>query len=173
VPFSHPLGLREEIETTSGGAGGVRIGYRVNTPASFEFMFEYGNIFTADEPENQGYSRSSYRLGLNLRLMTPGKTARFVGTLGGGLVIDDIDFTDAMGGACDAGCLEQGASGADPYLINELGFELDFGGVLLGASMQSYFQSTKGIDFESGKNAYDGDVLIHLGGGLRVGYALW
>ena len=65
------------------------------------------------------------------------------------------------------------ASGVDPYFLNELGLELDFGGVLVGASLQSYFQSAKGIDLDNGENAYTDDVLMHFGGGLRVGYAFW
>lgn len=177
VPVGQPkLGAITEFDTKSGGAGGFRVGYRVNTPASFDFMFEYGNIFTTASDANVdiGYSRSSFRVGLNLRLMTPGKTARFVGTLGGGLVVDDIEFTDKNGAACpDTRCSHTMASGVDPYFLNELGLELDFGGVLVGASLQSYFQSAKGIDFDNGENAYTDDVLMHFGGGLRVGYAFW
>jgi hypothetical protein len=174
VPLSHPvLTAPDRIETKSGGAGGVRVGYRVNTPASFDFMFEYGDVFTAHETLDYGYSKQSYRLGVNLRLMTPGKSARFVGNLGGGIVIDDIDVTTRRGAPCTT-CPFTGAWGVDPYLLNELGFELDFSGVLVGASLQTYFQSARGIE-KSGSdiNAFSDDVLIHVGGSLRAGYALW
>jgi hypothetical protein len=176
VPLSHPvLTAPDRIETTSGGAGGVRVGYRVNTPASFDFMFEYGDIFTTNPAGGYGYSKQSYRLGVNLRLMTPGKSARFVGNLGGGIAIDDIDLTAINGGACPAGaCSFLGAWGVDAYLLNELGFELDFSGVLVGACFQSYFQSARGIErTDSEENVYDHDVLVHVGGSLRAGYAFW
>lgn len=176
VPLSHPdMEDYEAIDTTSGAAGGIRVGYRVNTPASFDFMFEYGDIFTenANNTLDYGYSKQSYRLGVNLRLMTPGKSARFVGNLGGGLVIDDIDLTARSGAPCTT-CPFTGAWGVNPYLLNELGFELDFSGVLVGACLQSYFQSARGIE-KSGTeiDAYDHDVLIHIGGSLRAGYAIW
>jgi hypothetical protein len=174
LPISNPLvDFNEGFDPTSGGAGGIRVGYRVNTPASFDFMFEYGDVFTAHETLDYGYSKQSYRLGVNLRLMTPGKSARFVGNLGGGIVIDDIDVTTRRGAPCTT-CPFTGAWGVDPYLLNELGFELDFSGVLVGASLQTYFQSARGIE-KSGSdiNAFSDDVLIHVGGSLRAGYALW
>jgi len=58
--------------------------------------------------------------------------------------------------------------------LNELGFELDFSGVLVGACFQSYFQSARGIErTDSEENVYDHDVLVHVGGSLRAGYAFW
>jgi hypothetical protein len=152
----------------------------VNTPASFDFMFEYGDVFitnpgNGEDVGDYGYSKQSYRLGVNLRLMTPGKSARFVGNIGGGIVIDDIDLSTSNGDACPPQrCPFQGAWGIDPYLLNELGFELDFSGVLVGACLQSYFQSARGIE-KSGTdvNAYDHDVLVSIGGSLRAGYAFW
>jgi hypothetical protein len=180
VPFTHPKDMPDP-DTNSGGSGGIRLGYRVNTPASFDFMFEYGNVYTTntksglnpDAPSTGdiGYTLSSFRFGLNLRLMTPGRVARFVGTIGGGLVYDVVDFSVAKGATCTC----RSASGVDPFLMGELGLELDFGGVLVGAALQSYFQSSRGIktDDEDKALAYESAPLVHLGGGLRVGYALW
>ena len=193
VPLQHPALKHRVLEapllenpvefgTNSGAAGGVRVGYRVNTPAAFEFMFEHGDIFTNDADNaitsdgteiDAGYSKQSYRLGVNVRLMTPGKSARFVGTLGGGIVIDDLDVEQADGAPCPT-CSFPGGWGVDPYLLSELGFELDFSGVLVGACLQSYFQSARGIErSDSEKDLYDEDVLIHIGGSLRAGYAFW
>jgi hypothetical protein len=182
VPFSHPIDMPEP-DITSGGAGGIRLGYRVNTPAAFEFMFEYGNVYTTNLNEKQSpdlpeagavsYTLSSFRFGLNLRLMTPGRNVRFVGSIGGGLVYDVVDF-NAPKSAEDL-CQCRSASGVDPFLMGELGLELDFGGVLLGAALQSYFQSSRGIktDNEAEVLSYKSAPLVHLGGGLRIGYALW
>lgn len=187
VALSHPdVFPYEGFEIRSGGAGGARVGYRLNTTASFDLMFEYGNIFTTNEgndpnslDDNFGYVKQSFRIGGNLRLMTSGKSARFVGTLGGGVVIDLIDLTNRDGGTltfCPGGVCtsHRSASGANPYLLNEVGFELDFSGVLVGACFQTYFQSAKGIDWDDNDaNAYDHDALVHLGGSLRAGYAFW
>jgi hypothetical protein len=170
-----------EPDTNSGGSGGIRVGYRVNTPASFDFMFEYGNVYTTnlktgeipDAPatDTVNYTLQSFRFGLNLRLMTPGRTVRFIGVIGGGLVYDTLHFKAASGVSC--ACRD--ASGVDPFLMGELGLELDFGGVLVGAALQSYFQSSRGIttDDADEASAYASAPLVHLGGGLRVGYALW
>ncbi len=172
VPTAHPVHF-PNADPNSGAAGGLRVGYRVNTPASFDLMFEYGNV-TADTDKTAvgevDYSLSSTRFSLNLRLMTPGKTVRMVGTIGGGFALSDLSaYTDYTGKAsfCPDDC-----TGADPFLLGEIGLELDFGGVLVGLSGQSYFQSTKGM--ETGDDEpYGNDPLIFLGGGLRVGYGTW
>lgn len=178
VPFSHPKDM-PEADTNSGGAGGFRVGYRVNVPASFDFLFEYGNVYTTNERApgktdtpptgDVGYTLSSFRFGLNLRLMTPGRSARFVGSIGGGLVHDTISYSLEN----NASCLCREAEGVDPFLHGDVGFELDFGGVLVGAALQTYFQSSRGIKTEDGALAYASAPLVHLGGGLRVGYAAW
>jgi hypothetical protein len=163
VPFTHPLDMKSP-ESNSGGAGGFHVGYRVNTPAAFDFMFEYGNVLTTSTKDaNIGYTLQSFRFGLNVRLMTPGRTVRFVGSIGGGLVYDLVDYNITNGAAC----LCRSASGVDPYLMGELGLELDFG--------ESYFQSSRGIKTSGAQQtfAYSSSPLVHLGGGLRVGYALW
>lgn len=180
VPLSQPRDMPAP-EYNSGGAGGIRVGYRVNTPASFDFLFEYGNVYTTNAatstdlgPLKAGdvaYTLSSFRFGLNLRLMTSGRTVRFVSTIGGGLVYDIVDFKVAK----SVTCVCRPASGVDPFLLTEIGLELDFGGVLVGAALVSNFQSSRGIktDDEDEALAYESAPLVHLGGGLRVGYALW
>lgn len=179
-PFSHPVDTGG-AEVTSGGTGGIRLGYRVNTPAAFEFMFEYGNVYTTNLNEKRlpelppegsvSYTLTSFRFGLNLRLMTPGRNVRFVGSVGGGLVYDIVDFSTTESEQPLCRC--RPASGVDPFLMGELGIELDFSGVLLGAALQSYFQSSRGIKTKDEQLAYQSAPLIHLGGGLRIGYALW
>lgn len=175
-----PLDHAGNIETSfeSGGAVSLRAGYRVNTPASFDLMFEYGNI--SDDAQisetagdrTVGFTLSSYRFGVNLRLMTPGEKVRLVGNIGGGFVKGDLDveYTDPMdSGAMVTKC---GCSGFDGYLLGEIGIELDFGGVLLGLAFRNHFQSTKGMeagDYEP----YENSPLIFIGGGLSIGYGLW
>jgi hypothetical protein len=61
-------------------------------------------------------------------------------------------------------------------VFSEVGVELDLGGVLLGVSLDSYFQSSRGISYKN----HDQDdvtlysaVLLQLGGSLHAGYAFW
>jgi hypothetical protein len=172
APLAHPQYFPAG-EAQSGAVVGLRPGYRVNNAAAFEAMFEYGNV-TVDSKvySDSSYSLSSYRFGLNLRLMTPGRSVRFVGTLGGGLTNDvlEYDLNDAKAGTnvCPAELCKE-TNGLDPYFLSELGLELEFGGVLVGAALQSYFQAMKGLD----KVAYDNDPLVWFGAGLRIGYGTW
>ena len=85
-PLGHPRAFPRP-EANSGGAGSIRVGYRVNTPAAFDVMLQYANIsIGSDDPAypDARYTIGSTRLGLNVRLMTPGQTWRFAGSIGGG-----------------------------------------------------------------------------------------
>jgi hypothetical protein len=171
----NPSNSTQKINTDyeSGGAVGLRAGYRVNTPASFDLMFEYGNV--SDEIEsnlhNVDYSLSSARLGLNLRLMTPGEKVRLVGTIGGGMVFGDLTVvdTDRVSGHRSDVC---GCTGIDGFLLGEIGIELDFGGVLLGLAFRNQFQSSKGMNFNN-YEPYDNNPIVFIGGGLSIGYGTW
>lgn len=182
-PLTHPRAF--PAEPNSGGAGSLRVGYRVNTPAAFDLMLQYANIATgADTPEypDASYTFASTRIGLNVRLMTPGQTWRFVGSIGGGLTYDKVSFdnirkadgSDLCRGTC------RRASGVNAFVFSEVGIELDLGGVLLGFSLDSYFQSSRGISYKLDENDPNSDditlyssVLLQLGGSLHAGYAFW
>jgi hypothetical protein len=190
APVSHPRAFQDPTLYT-GGAGGLRVGYRVNVAASFDGMFEYENVETPSGSDPQSsYTLESFRIGPTLRLMTPGKKVRFVGTIGFGATYDRISFklspevrkviagtagTDpglAAWTSCRDRC--ENGSGLDPYVLGELGIEFNVGRVLIGGALQGYFQSTRGIETDSAVDVYeDPDPLFQLGGGLRVGYALW
>jgi hypothetical protein len=157
----------------SGGAFGVRGGYRINNPAAVEGMFEYQSIFqprAGQNAEDLGFEMKTVRLGANLRLMTLGKTVRFVGILGGGITWNQVQFdTDSNGK------IGRGGEGVDPFGMAEVGIELDFGGVLLGAAGTGIFQSSRGIDDggADSRGVYNRSAIGFLGIGLRAGYAFW
>ncbi|WP_437732865.1 tetratricopeptide repeat protein [Sorangium sp. So ce1335] len=177
-PLGHPRAFPEP-ELNSGGAGSIRVGYRVNTAAAFDMMLQYANMSIAsDDPAYQSarYTLGSTRLGLNVRLMTPGQTWRFVGSIGGGLTYDDVKFHSIRtqdGDICNGRC--HPARGVNAFVYSEVGVELDLGGVLLGASLDSYFQSSRGISYQqSGEDiTLYSAVLLQLGGSLHAGYAFW
>jgi hypothetical protein len=159
-------------EVNSGGAGGVRLGYQVNGVAGFDGFFEHSSLYTPSaSADNKGYTLISNRVGADLRLMTPGKYVRAVGVIGGGLVLDALSFDAPLPGCATNVCSD--SSGADPFLLLEAGLEFEFSGVLLGLALESEFQSSRGISSASVKSPFGNDPLIHLGPGLRVGFALW
>ena len=160
-------------EANSGGAGGARLGYQVNGVAGFDGFFEHSSLFTPTKNDPLGgYTLISNRIGADLRMMTPGKTMRAVGVIGGGVVLDSLSFEKAKPGCTPAEC--EKASGADPFLLLEAGLELEFSGVLVGVALETEFQSSRGITTTSDASApYRNNPLIHLGPGLRVGYAFW
>jgi hypothetical protein len=160
----------------SGGAGGVRLGYQVNSVAGFDGFFEHSSLYTPSGTiGNKGYTLISNRIGGDLRLITPGKFVRGVGVIGGGLVIDSLSFDEGL--VCSAGRVCPDASGADPFVLLEVGIEFEFSGVLLGLALESQFQSSRGISSEKVEveveSPFDNNPLIHFGPGLRVGFAFW
>lgn len=171
-PLEHPQHFPDP-EPNSGGAGAIRAGYQVNGTASFDVMLQYVNVaIHMKGDEGAKYTFEAGRLGLNLRLMTPGQTVRFVGSLGGGIAHDSVSFSPATVHRCPAEqCFD--ASGVDPFVLTDVGVELDFGGPLVGFSLESYFQSSRGIDDADDTDLYEPRALIHLGGSVRVGYAFW
>lgn len=160
-------------EFNSGGAGGVRLGYQVNSVAGFDTFFQHSSLFTPSTGTlDAGYTLISNRIGADLRLMTPGKIVRGVGVIGGGLVLDSLTFDQAPPTCAPSVCMN--ASGADPFLLLEAGVEFEFSGVLLGLALEAQFQSSRGISASmSTTSPFGNDPLIHLGPGLRVGFAFW
>ncbi len=175
-PTEQPAAFAKE-DISPGVSVGLRGGYRVNTPVSFDAMIEYANMLIEKSlNEDIKYNLEQFRGGINMRLQTPGSTARFYGSLGGGVVYDDLEFTFPKGKLSD--CLGTSAgpvkpsctnvSGVDGYFLLEAGLQLSFGGVLVDAAIGTYLQSTRGF----GSGTYR-DWLPIFQGGLRVGYGFW
>lgn len=177
APTEQPAAFDGE-EMSPGVSVGFRAGYRVNTPVSFDAMFEYSNMLTKKDIDDEiNYNLEQIRGGLNMRLQTPGKIARFYGNFGGGIVYDDLEFSYPAGRLDD--CLAPFSStsrkvscadvdGVDGYFLIEAGLQFSFGGVLVDAAIGTYLQSTRGF----GSGTYR-DWLPIFQGGLRVGYGWW
>ncbi len=172
-----------DISRNAGGAGGLRAGYRVNTFAAFEGLFEYGNVSGGRAGGYEGYSLTDLRLGPSLRLMSPGKLVHFVGTLGGGLAFDFVKFknTEAF-----TSCTRNGANqcfeswGVDFFVASDVGVEFDIEDVLLGASFNVTGNSLKGVDGnpKAGSqgplvNPFDQNAAFFFGPRVHFGYAFW
>lgn len=172
-----------DISRNAGGAAGFRAGYRVNTYAGLEGLFEYGNISGGRESGSEGYSLTDIRLGPSVRIMSPGKLVHFVGTLGGGLALDFVKFKNT---ASLASCTRNGANqcfeswGVDFFVASDVGVELDIENVLLGASFNVTGNSLKGVDQnpKSGTpspavNQFDQHAAFFFGPRVHFGYAFW
>lgn len=160
-------------EVNSGAAGGVRLGYQVNGVAGFDAFYQHSSLYApSGVADDAGYTLISNRIGADLRLMTSGKVVRAVGVIGGGLVLDSLTFDTGPHACAAPGCVN--ASGVDPFLLLEAGLEFEFSGVLLGLALESQFQSSRGISASTlTTSPFGNDPLIHLGPGLRVGFAFW
>lgn len=188
VPMENPVIFRAE-KPSAGPSGGLRVGYRVNTPVSFDAMFEYSNMQLHDlhyptssnkDPgvpaQSSRLSLEYYRMGLNMRLQTPNRIARVYGSIGGGPVYQVLQFTYGSAApfvACiDANSTNKGVcrspmEGWDAYFLLEGGLQFSAGRILLDLSVGTILQSTR---FNQGVYS---DILPIFEAGLRVGYAAW
>lgn len=178
APTEHPAAFNGEAPSP-GASVGVRGGYRVNTPVSFDAMVEYSNVLVSKSTDQDiSYNLEMVRAGLNMRLQTPGKTARFYGNFGGGYVWESLDFDYGPGQL--VACLTPKTTlpgvaptcadidGSDGYFLIEGGLQLTLGGVLVDAGVGTFIQSTRGF----GTGRYK-DWLPVFEAGLRVGYGFW
>jgi len=150
----------EALSARSGGAAGIRLGYRFSNVVGLEFMLEYRgldktveNVPPDTEEPDGDYSYQSGRAGGVLRLMTPARRVRFVGSLGLGLSRDRVESPGKEVGSPG----QEIESSTHFFVLSETGIEFDFGGVLLGLTAQQVI-GTEGAS---------------LGAGVRVGYGTW
>lgn len=179
APTEQPAAFTGE-NLSPGVTAGLRVGYRVNTPVSFDAMFEYSNVLVSKEQDQEvTYNLEEVRGGLNMRIQTPGKTVRFYGSLGGGFVFESLDFSYPGVTGLATCVLPRKSSdipnpscadveGYDGYFLIEGGLQLSLGGVLVDAAIGTNLQSTR----QFGKGTYK-DWLPIFEAGLRVGYAFW
>ena len=181
------LGLGQKpLALTSTGAGGamgtigLRAGYRIWAPIAGELMLDFGKLNANDakgdaaSTNTRNYALSTVRVGPNLRLMTTGKTLRFVTTVGAGLVhhkltLDPVANSATLGGGS--------ASGDDPYFLLELGLQWSLGHFLLGAEVVALVDGATSLN----KQKVEGDqvafgntnTLPLFGLSIHGGYSLW
>jgi hypothetical protein len=144
-------------EDGGGGMAGMRLGYRSSARFGFEFIFDYMNNRVATEapPDRDTVVLSITRVGGGVRLMSPGRTIRFVSTIDGGLAYKWIGAGKSPG--------------AVPFMSLDLGFEYDWSDILLGvAAQQSVFLASDDVN---GREL--SDPRYTLGLGVRIGYAGW
>ena len=101
-------------EEGAGGMVGARLGYRISTPIGLEFLFDYANNPIATRSGDSTVRLSSARFGGSVRLMSPGRKARFVASIGGGLAYNWLGKGESPGGVA--------------FINLDTGFELDWSG---------------------------------------------
>ncbi len=143
-------------EEGGGGMVGGRFGYRTGTRVGLEFLLDYMNnrVKKSNGSRDETVVLSAVRFGGGVRLMSPGRTARFVATIGAGLA---YKWTGS-----------ETSPGAVPFANLDLGFEYDWSGVLLGvAAQQSLLGGAETVEAELA------DPRFTVGLGVRIGYAGW
>lgn len=195
--LTHPPAWQSPT-TDFGGAYGLRVGFQVNNTAGFDVSYQHSSISTGVIDNSDESGRVSYRIladrfAATLRLITPGTMWRFVGALGGGVVIDGVKFGSSARDACnppkgsicpflnggDSGV--DGAIGADAFALVEAGVELDVDRVLIDVGIEAQFQSTGNLNTvqkdTAGKDVivgiYGARPIINIGPAVRVGYRFW
>jgi hypothetical protein len=170
------------VDTPDYGAGyGLRAGFQVNKRAGFELSYEHSSIFTyaqSDATSVSYYRVIADRLTVGLRLITPGKLVRFVGTLGGGFVHNQVMF-------CMPQCKEGASSfltqpgdnhvGFDALAIVEAGLEVDIDHVLVDFVAEGEIQSTGNLaaGMNNDQAIFGSLPLINAGPAVRIGYRFW
>jgi hypothetical protein len=176
----HPLGLTSRRSDGAMGAIGLRAGYRLWAPVAAELVLDYGKLNVTDakvdgSEETRKYSLSALRFGPSLRLMTTGKTFRFAGTIGAGVVHHRLTL-DAVQ---TDGTLPGGESAAyDPYFMLELGVQWSVGRyLLLGTQVVTIIDGASGLKkdrFDGGNPAFgDTNTLPLFGLAIHGGFSRW
>jgi len=142
-------------EEGAGGLVGARLGYRIATPIGLEFLFDYANNPITTRSGDSKVRLSSVRLGGSVRLMSPGRKARFVASIGGGLAYNWLGKGESPGGVA--------------FINLDTGFELDWSGVLVGLAAQQTLL-LGGADTAEVELA---DPRVTIGLGARVGFGGW
>ncbi|HHH30942.1 MAG TPA: hypothetical protein ENK57_21710 [Polyangiaceae bacterium] len=191
VALLTPLATVRHIETSDPdfGAGiDVRLGYRVTDWAGFEGVAQYsdlriaGTLQVADRTsEFQGREMTmvleSLRLGALLRVMVPGDGwVRFAGTIGGGAVIEKLEWRDEPEGGrrgTEGPAIYVDESGVGPFGQLDLGVELEFQNILIDVMAQLIVQGTKHFDLDNDQNVFETRPILIMGPAIRGGYSLW
>jgi hypothetical protein len=179
--ITHPPAF-EPIDTPDYGAGyGLRAGYQVNKAAGFDLSYEHSSISTYARPSGSALDVSYYRtianrLTVDLRLMTSHQPVRFVGTLGGGFVDNEILFCMPQCNVVTSSFLTQPSNnhvGVDALALVEAGLEVDIDHVLLDLVAQGEIQSTGNLSGGSGRAIFGSLPLLDAGPAIRIGYRFW
>ncbi|HEY4158000.1 MAG TPA: hypothetical protein VGM29_07880 [Polyangiaceae bacterium] len=167
-------------KTPTLGTLDVRAGYRPFAQLAIELMLATASVHVDDAtaPNSttpRAYTLNSVHFGPNARYLSPGKTIRFTGTAGFGLVHHDLKLDQGANTTSERG----GSSGAfDPYFSFEAGAQLIFGHVLAGIEATLLIDGVS--NFNSNEHAIEdkkpfaGAGAVALAGlGIHVGYAFW
>ncbi|MEJ7729345.1 MAG: hypothetical protein WKG00_09020 [Polyangiaceae bacterium] len=134
---------------------GVRLGWRPRTPFALEALLQADRITNVNEPDA---NLTMFRIGPNVRFMTPGRSTRYVFAIGGGISIDHVDSLDAS----------SSATGVDGYMNVEHGLETDVGDLVLGGVAYNTLFWLGGPT-----DGHVDDSTVAFGLALRLGYKTW
>ncbi|HXK17929.1 MAG TPA: hypothetical protein VNG33_09010 [Polyangiaceae bacterium] len=183
------MGLSKQpvkLDLSKGASGGgflglgLRAGYRVSNPVALDLRLEGGGLqvrgaYDEGNNANRDYSLTSIHFGPDLKLMTSGERARFVTTIGAGVVNHRLSVSAAGSAAKDE------VRGLDPYFALELGLGINFRQFLGEIGLVAVIDGTGSLQKGFSPNADAnkaltkdlGSTLTMVGIGLRAGFSQW
>jgi hypothetical protein len=192
-PLTHPDYFNSP-KIDFGAAYGVRLGFQVNHIAGFDLSYEHSSISnTSTIDDYTSYRILSDRFAVGMRLTSPGRLVRFVGSIAGGIVIDGMKYDPnpspkpgtktictLVNGSCP---LKDNPVGADAFGLAEAVAEFDLDHVLIDIGIEAQFESTGNLQTTPKQDSmgmtpqaigiYAAKPIINVGPALRVGYRFW
>jgi hypothetical protein len=195
IPLTHP-DYFVSPKNAYGAAYGLRLGFQVNRIAGFDLSYEHSSISdTSTIDYYTSYRILSDRFAVGMRLISPGRLVRFVGSLAGGIVIDGMEYDPSpapkpgtraicyplVNGKCP---LKDNPVGADAFGLAEVAAEFDLDHVLIDLGFEAQFESTGNLQTTPTKDSKTGVTpqaigifgakpIANIGPALRVGYRFW
>lgn len=167
VPLIHPDGFKSR-DAWTGGAYGLRFGYRFWQNVAFEAMFDGGKqgVGPGDYETASGTTRTTYeltsaRVGGNVRLLAGGRAVRFSGVFGVGSVRHELSLGTTK------------AQGQDGYFVLEAGAQFNVGKVLLEAAAIGFVEGVTDVKADTTRMYTERTFVPQVGVGFRAGWGEW
>jgi len=166
-----PTGLNQDKARAGGTFGALTIGYRFSTGFAAEFQAETSDhqIAACLQAANPGcirtlgnYSLHASRIGPSIRLMTSGRKARVVGTIGAGAAVHSLTFDNGL-----RALGRQDVSSVGSYVALTGSFELNLGHFLVDGGVKLVGETAD--EAKTGGLKSTGSVGLEF----RVGYGQW
>lgn len=167
VPLYHPDRFKSN-DAWTGGAYGMRFGYRFWQNIAFEALFDSGkqSVGPGDYEVSGVVQRATYdltttRFGGNVRLLAGGRAARLSAVFGVGSVTHKLEL-----GATSA-------EGTDGYFVLEVGAQFNIGKVLLEAAVIGFMEGVTDVKALGQRMYTDHTIVPQIGAGFRAGLGEW
>jgi hypothetical protein len=166
APLAHPDLSDAHGAAGSGGALGLRAGYRFWQNIALEAML-HGGKQGPISGANTSYTLETVRFGANARLLAGGRVARFSAVFGAGAATHTVTFESGA----HKGMTGKGT--ADLYFFLECAVQFNVGKVLLELAVPWFVEGASNVKAEDVALYQKSSFIPQMGIGFRVGYSGW